>query len=365
MDRLMTEPALTAPIFATLTVSAVEHDTRNSVTVTLETDGDNRFRFAHGQHLTFRRMFDDIEIRRSYSICAPSPDGQLRVGIKRVEGGVFSTWATTELEAGVELDVMTPTGHFTHDLVSTSARRYALVAAGSGITPVYSIAATILAEEPASVVSLVCVNQNSNSIMLLDDIEALRNRYLGRVQIWNVLTQEATEIPLLEGRPDADRLGAMIHAGILPAEPDHVFVCGPEGLVANVRNAYLAVGTEADVIHDELFTSSQVGQLSTAPQIIEQGEQPIGTGYAILHGRATGFDIYQGDTVLDAAQRTRPDAPFSCRSGICSTCRAHLVEGVVEMNVTHGLVAGEEQAGYILTCQAFAKTSNVRVDFDR
>lgn len=361
----MTDTATAAPTFATLTVSAVERDTVDSVIVSLDTGDDARFRFAHGQHLTFRRIFDDIEVRRSYSICAPAPDGELRVAIKRVDGGVFSTWATTELEAGVHLDVMTPTGHFTHDLVPTLARRYALVAAGSGITPIYSIATTILAEEPNSVVSLLCVNSTSNSIMLLDDVEALRNRYLGRVQIWNVLTQEATEIPLLEGRPDADRVGEMIHAGVLPAEPDHVFVCGPEGLVASVRTAYLGAGATADAIHDELFTSSQLGQVSVAPHAIEQGEQPVGTGSAILHGRTTTFDIYEGDTVLDAAQRSRPDAPFSCRAGVCSTCRAHLDEGEVAMEVTHGLVPGEEQEGYILTCQALPKTTNVRVDFDR
>jgi ring-1,2-phenylacetyl-CoA epoxidase subunit PaaE len=354
-----------APTFATLTVSAVERDTADSVIVTLETGGDERFRFVHGQHLTFRRSFDDVEVRRSYSVCAAAPDGALRVAIKRVSRGVFSTWATTELEAGVDLDVMTPTGHFTHDIVPSLARRYALVAAGSGITPIYSIAATILAEEPDSVVSLLCVNTNSNSIMLLDDIEALRNRYLGRLQIWNVLTQEATEIPLLEGRPDADRIGAMIRAGVLPAEPDHVFVCGPEGLVASVRTAYLGVGVVADAIHDELFTSSQVGRVSLAPQVIEQGERPVGTGSAILHGRTTTFDIYEGDSILDAAQRSRPDAPFSCRAGVCSTCRAHLDEGEVDMEVTHGLVPGEEQQGYILTCQALPKTTSVRVDFDR
>lgn len=361
----MTQIATAAPTFATLTVAAVEHDTADSVIVTLDTAGDPRFRFAHGQHLTFRRTFGEVEIRRSYSICAVAPGGALRVGIKRVPGGVFSTWATTELQAGIDLDVMTPTGHFTHELNPGLARRYALVAAGSGITPIYSIAATILAEEPESVVSLVCVNHTSNSIMLLDDIEALRNRYLGRLQIWNVLTQESTEIPLLEGRPDGDRISAMIRGGVLPAEPDHVFVCGPEGLVASVRTAYLKAGADAETIHDELFTSNQIGQASTAPQVIEQGERPIGNGSAILHGRATMFDIYEGDSLLDAAQRSRPDTPYSCRAGVCSTCRAHLDEGEVDMEVTHGLVPGEEQAGYILTCQAFPKTASVRVDFDR
>ncbi len=361
----MTDTTTAAPAFATLAVTAVERDTADSVIVTLDTAGDERFRFEHGQHLTFRRTFDDVEIRRSYSICAAAPDGGLRVGIKRIPGGVFSTWATRELEAGITLDVMTPTGHFTHELDPSTARRYVLIAAGSGITPIYSIAATILAQEPRSVVSLMCVNRTSTDIMLLDDVEALRNRHLGRLQIWNVLTQEATEVPLLEGRPDAGRIVAMIAGGMLPAEPDHVFVCGPEGLVESVRTAFLSSGVGPDSIHDELFTGSQVGQVSLAPQVIEEGETPIGTGSAVLHGRETTFDIYDGDTILDAAQRTRPDAPYSCRAGVCSTCRAHLSEGEVEMEITHGLVPGEEETGYVLTCQAFAKSSNVRVDFDR
>jgi len=361
----MTQAATIAPTFATLTVTAVERDTADSVIVTLDAAGDPRFRFDHGQHLTFRRTFDDVEIRRSYSICAAAPDGTLRVGIKRVPGGVFSTWATRELEAGTQLDVMTPTGHFTHELAPALARRYTLIAAGSGITPIYSIAATILAEEPTSVVSLLCVNRTSNDIMLLDDVEALRNRHLGRLQIWNVLTQEATEIPMFEGRPDHRRITAMIGAGVLPAEPNHVFVCGPEGLVASVRTAYLSSGVPVEAIHDELFTSSQVGQVSSAPQLIDEGETPVGSGTAVLHGRETTFPIFAGDTVLDAAQRTRPDTPYSCRAGVCSTCRAHLDEGEVRMEVTHGLVPGEAEAGYILTCQAFATSTNVRVDFDR
>ncbi len=355
-----------APTFAVLPVITLRHDTAESVVVTLDPGDDSRFRFVHGQHLTFRREFDGVEVRRSYSICSPAPDGALQVAIKLVDGGVFSTWANLDLEVGDELDVMSPTGHFTCDLRPEEARSYALVAAGSGITPVLSVAATVLASEPDSAVTLLQVNQTTGSIMLLEEVEALRNRYLGRLQIWNVLTQEPTASPLFTGRPDRDRLAEFFAHGVLPASPTEVFVCGPEELVDTVRDAYSEQGVDPAHIHDELFTSSQLGRVASAgPREVEPTASPVATGAAVLHGRKTAFAVYEGDSVLDAAQRTRPDVPFSCRAGVCSTCRAKLSEGQVEMDVTHGLVPGEAEAGYVLTCQARPITDTVRVDFDR
>jgi ring-1,2-phenylacetyl-CoA epoxidase subunit PaaE len=329
--------------------------------------GDNQgFGFAHGQHLTFRRHFDGVEVRRSYSICAPAPGGELKVGIKLVDGGVFSTWANQELVVGDEIDVMTPTGNFTSELRPDEARTYVLVAAGSGITPIVSIAATVLAAEPDAIVTLLQVNQTTSSIMLLEEVEALRNRYLGRLQIWNVLTREPTAAALFTGRPDRERLDAFLAAGVLPTDPTEVFVCGPEELVATVRSCYAEHGVDPAHIHDELFTSSQLGRVESAgPREIESGTPPVATGEAVLHGRETKFALYEGDSILDSAQRSRPDVPFSCRAGVCSTCRAFLSEGEVEMEVTHGLVPGEAEAGYVLTCQARPTTPTVRVDYDR
>ncbi len=362
----MTTAPTSAPTFVALPVTDVRRDTETSVVLTLDPAGDPRFRFAHGQHLTFRREFDGVEVRRSYSICSPAPDGELKVAIKLVDGGVFSTWANRELVTGEILDVMTPTGHFTCDLEPTGGRNFALVAAGSGITPIVSIAATVLAGEPESTVTLLTVNRTTSSIMLLDEVEALRNRYLGRFRIWNVLTQEPTAAPLLTGRPDRARIDEFIGHGILPDEPDEVFVCGPEDLVATVHAAYAARGIDERHLHDELFTTAQVGRVvSAGPREVDESTVPVGAGVAVLHGRETAFDLFEDDTVLDAAQRARPDMPFSCRAGVCSTCRAHLVEGEVTMALTHGLVPGEEEAGYILTCQAVPTTDTVRVDFDR
>ncbi len=360
-----TNPGATAPTFVSLRVSQVRRDTDDSVVVRFDTGADPRFRFSHGQHLTLRRDFDGVEARRSYSICAPAPKGPLQVAIKRVQGGVFSTWANTELAVGEELDVMTPTGRFTHELDSQAARCYALVAAGSGITPVLSIAATILHAESRSQVSLLVINRTSASIMLLSDIEALRNRFLGRVQISHLLTREHSEVPLLSARPDRHRFESLCKAGLLPAQPDEVFVCGPVELVRIVRRVYETAGINPAHVHDELFTTAQTGRVrSEAPHRKVQAPAAAGTGIAILHGRETTFDFGEDDTVLEATSRTRPDVPFSCRAGVCSTCRARLVSGSVTMAVTHGLVPGEKEAGYILSCQAIPTTPHVRVDFD-
>ena len=358
--------AKSAPTFESLPVIAIRHDTADSVVVTLDPTDDQRYRFVHGQHLTFRRDFEGVEVRRSYSICAPAPDGALKVAIKLVDGGVFSTWANNELAVGDELDVMTPTGNFTCELQPDGSRSYALVAAGSGITPIVSIAATVLATEPGASVTLLQVNRTISSIMLLDEVEALRNRYLGRLRIWNVLTREPTASELFTGRPDRERLDAFVSNGVLPADPDEVFVCGPEELVAMVRDCYRERGVDPSHFHDELFTSSQMGRVASAgPRPIDSDATPIAAGTAVLHGRETTFAVYEGDTILEAAQRSRPDVPFSCRAGVCSSCRAHLADGRVEMEVTHGLVPGEAEAGYVLTCQSRPTTDTVRVDYDR
>ena len=348
--------------FLTLTVRGVERDTADSVVVELDT-GVHAMPFAHGQHLTLRRRFDDVEIRRSYSICSPAPSGALRVAIKHVPGGVFSAWATTELRAGDEIDVLPPAGHFTHDLDPTAARRYTLLAAGSGITPVFSIAASILAGEPHSTVDLLYLNRTSLSTMLLDDLHDLRDRHLGRLRLNFAFTREDSGGELLSGRPDRGRLDALVAAGLLPADADHAFLCGPIELITEAEAALVAAGMPAHRVHREIFTTNQPGQVRTAPQdIVDQAV--VATGKATLHGRTSTFDLFDGDTVLDAVQRVRPDAPFSCRSGVCSTCQAVCTGGEVEMAVNYGLTDDEVARGYVLTCQSRPTTREVVVDFD-
>lgn len=351
--------------FVPLRVLGVTHDTEASVVVEFDTSDHpdvHAMAFAHGQHLTLRRVFDGVEVRRSYSICSPAP-GALRVAIKHVPGGVFSTWAITELQPGDEVDVLPPAGHFTHALDPSAARRYALLAAGSGITPVFSIAATILDHEPLSTVDLLYVNRTSRSTMLLDDLHDLRDRHLGRLRVNFAFTREESGGELLSGRPDRGRLDALISVGFLPADADHAFLCGPIELITEAQAALVDAGMPADRVHREIFTTNQPGQVRMAPQdIVDQAV--VATGRATLHGRTSTFELYEGDSVLDAVQRVRPDAPFSCRSGVCSTCQAICSSGAVEMAVNYGLTGDEVARGYVLTCQSRPTTAEITVDYD-
>lgn len=348
--------------FVPLRVRSVVHDTDDSVVVEFDTT-EQATAFAHGQHLTLRRRFDDVEVRRSYSICSPAPSGALRVAIKHVPGGVFSTWALKEMHVGDEIDVLPPAGHFTHDLDPSAARRYTLLAAGSGITPVFSIAATILEHEQQSTVDLLYVNRTSLSTMLLDDLHDLRDRHLGRLRLNFAFTREESGGELLSGRPDRGRLDALIAAGFLPADADHAFLCGPIELITEAEAALVAAGMPTDRVHREIFTTNQPGQVRMAPQdIVDQAV--VASGKATLHGRTSTFELFEGDTVLDAVQRVRPDAPFSCRAGVCSTCQAICTSGEVEMAVNYGLSDDEVARGYVLTCQSRPTTPDITVDFD-
>ena len=352
-----------AVAFHPLTVTEIERDTPSSVLVTLECP-DTELGFEHGQYLTFRREIDGVEIRRSYSICSPV-DGALRVGIKRVDGGAFSTWATSALRVGDTVEAMAPMGRFTHALDPLAARTYTLVAGGSGITPIYSIAATILDTEPDSIVTLFQVDQATSTIMLLDDIEDLRNRYLDRFRVWRQLTREPQALDLLDGRPSVESFLAGVERGLFPAAPDHVFLCGPEALIEMITDAHTRLGLQPEQIHTERFTSAQRGR---APRRVrgpvDDSIEPIATGQVTLDGRTSTFSVLPDDTVLTAIQRSRPEVPFACQAGVCSTCRARVTEGEVEMATTYGLVPGEADAGFILTCQATPASGTVSVDFD-
>lgn len=351
--------------FLPLRVLAVAHDTDDCVVVSFDTaePAARALAFRHGQHLTLRREFDGVEVRRSYSICSAAPDGALRVAIRRVAGGAMSTWATEHLRPGDTVDVLAPSGHFTHDLDPAAARRYSLLAAGSGITPVLSIAATVLSVEPRSQVSLVYVNRSSTTVMLLDELHDLLDRHLGRFRAAFAFTREVTEAALLSGRPDRSRVDAWIAADLLPADADHAFLCGPLDLVAVAHDALVAAGVPEERVHRELFTTGQVGVATTPPPVTERSVA-VAHGRATLHGRTSEFEVYAGDSVLDAFQRVRPDAPYSCRSGVCSTCQAVVRDGEVAMAVNYGLSADEVARGYVLTCQSRPTTDRIDVDYD-
>lgn len=359
-------PTTSAPTtFVPLRVTSVVNDPHDCVIVTFDTgEHAERFRFAHGQHVNLRREFDGIDVRRSYSICSAAPDGRLRIAIRQVPDGVFSTWATTDLHPGDMVEVTEPAGHFTHELDPDSARTYAFFAAGSGITPIYSMIATILATEPHARVSLVYLNRTALTAMLIDDVHDLRDRYLGRMQVAFAFTREESGSALLSGRPDRERLDALVEVGFLPADADHAFLCGPIELTDLARDALVDAGMPSEAIHREIFTTKQQGTVTLTPQEVTDESVAVATGRATLNGRASTFEVYDGDSVLDAVQRVRPDAPFSCRSGVCSTCQAVVRDGAVEMDVNYGLTDDEVARGYVLTCQARPTTDHVDVDFD-
>ena len=360
-----TSPATETTGFTTLRVADLRPDTTDSVTVTFDTgEHADRFRFRHGQHVTLRRDFDGVDVRRSYSICTASPDGALTIAIKRVPGGVFSTWATTDLRIGDSIEVMAPSGNFTHDLDPSSARRYNLVAAGSGITHIMSTAATILAHEPGARIALYYLNRNQQSMMLIEQLHDLRDRNLGRIAITFAFSREHSGGDLLAGRPDRQRFDDLIAADLLWADADHAFVCGPLEMINAAHEALVAAGMPDAHVHREVFTAPQQGHVNTAPQEVDESSLVVATGRAKLHGRITEFDLFDGDTVLDAVQRVRPDVPYSCRSGVCSTCQGIMKKGTVEMDVNHGLDADELARGYVLTCQSRPTSDHIDVDFD-
>ena len=351
--------------FTPLRVISVEHDPHDCVLVTFDTtEHPDRFAFTHGQHVNLRRRFGDVEVRRSYSICSPAPGGNLRIAIRQVPDGVFSSWATQELKAGDRVDVTAPTGHFTHELDPAAARRYTFIAAGSGITPIYGIMATILHNEPRSTVSLWYLNRTSNSAMLLDDLQDLRDRFLDRLSIAYAFSREDTGSELLSGRPDRARFDRLIGVGLVPADVDHAFLCGPLALIGEAADALIDAGLPRERLHREIFTTKQVGTVTLAPQQITETSVAVARGRATLHGRTSEFELYAGDSVLDAVQRVRPDAPFSCRSGVCSTCQAILREGDVTMAVNYGLTDDEVARGYVLTCQSQPVSDRIVVDYD-
>ena len=349
--------------FTVLRVERVDPLTADSVALTFTVPAEHaeRFRFAPGQHLTLRRVLDGADLRRTYSVCSSSAGGPLRVAVKRLDGGAFSSWVTSALRPGDELEVLPPAGRFGPVLDPQARRTIGLVAAGSGITPVLSIAASVLDVEPGSDVVLVYGNRTSSEVMFLEELADLKDRFPDRLQVLNVLSREEQESELLSGRIDRDRLVRLAGAGLLPVDGvDAWYLCGPFGMVTEGRQTLLDLGVPPDRVHVELFHAD-----APPPRPPRQGPaQDAAEVTVVLHGRTTRLAV-DGDaeTVLDAVLRTRPDAPYACKGGVCGTCRARVLEGAVEMDVNYALEADELQRGVVLTCQARPTTPTVRLEF--
>ena len=351
--------------FYPLDVAEVRRDTRDAVVVTLEPRGQDRarFDFIQGQYLTFRRSFDGVELRRCYSICAGRDDGHLRVGIKRVDGGCFSTWANRELEAGAVLETMPPAGSFHTPLDPDASNYYLGFAAGSGITPVLGIIRTVLVREPKSRFTLVYANRSISSIMFREELEDLKNVHMGRFSVIHVLAREVQEIELFSGRVDAEKCAALFRDWIDIAAVTTAFICGPEPMMRAIAGALGAHGLDNDRIRFELFASAGSGRAPrrAAPR---SGAAPAVSRVSVTLDGVTR-EIEVGDeTVLDAALGASLDAPHACKAGVCSSCRAMVLAGEVEMRVNHALEDYEVRRGYVLTCQGLVLSGTAAVSYD-
>ena len=350
--------------FHTLRVAAVDRLTDDSVALTLTVPRELReeYRHAPGQHLALRRLVDGQEVRRTYSICSPAPapddagPGTLRVGVRLVEGGAFSTYALKEINVGDELEVMNPAGRFTLD---PAPGLYAAIVGGSGITPVLSIASTLLAREPEARFCLIRSDRTAASTMFLDEVADLKDRYPGRLQLVTVLSREEQQAGLPSGRLDQERLTGLLPALLPVGQVAGWFLCGPFGLVQGAERALRGLGVKRTRIHEEIFhvDAAAPAPASTAPA--------HSTVTARLDGRGGTWPVQDGESLLETVLRNRPDAPYACKGGVCGTCRAFLVTGEVRMDRNFALEPEETEAGYVLACQSHPVTEKVELDFDR
>ncbi|MBY0518120.1 MAG: phenylacetate-CoA oxygenase/reductase subunit PaaK [Bacteriovoracaceae bacterium] len=353
--------------FYDLKVKEVKPETHDCVSVLLDVPKElkEKFQFTHGQYLTFKKVMSGEEVRRSYSICTSPMDNELRVAIKKLEGGVFSTWANRDLKVGEMLSTMTPEGRFSIALNSKNKKNYLLIAAGSGITPILSILKSILLQEPLSQVTLIYGNKNKGSIIFKNEIEGLKNKFVQRLSVYHVLSRERAEAEFLAGRIDAKKMEYFL-AKVMPVnEIDDVLLCGPEEMILSSKEILEANGLPASKIHFELFFS-QKSQAKKA--LVKSAETDLSQKSKIslkLDGVETVFNLsYEGENILDAALKNGVDLPFACKGGVCATCRAKVESGTVEMDVNYSLAPDEVAQGFVLTCQSHPRSSEVKVNFD-
>ncbi|MCL6283758.1 2Fe-2S iron-sulfur cluster-binding protein [Ruegeria sp. 2012CJ41-6] len=354
--------------FHDLQVTDIQKTIRDAVIVTLKPaeGSDEAFAFTQGQYLTFRRKFDGEELRRSYSICAGLDDGVLQVGIKRVEGGAFSTFANEELQVGDTLQAMPPMGSFHTPLDGDQQRHYLGFAGGSGVTPVLSILKTTLAREPKSRFTLVYANRGVSSIMFREELEDLKNLHMGRLNVIHILESDAQEIDLFTGLVTQEKCTDLFRSWIDIDTVDTAFICGPEPMMLGIAAALRAHGMEEAQIKFELFASAQPGRLKhkIAPGETSSSANQASTAIT-LDGATQTITMGKDISILDAALQNAMDAPFACKAGVCSTCRCRVTEGEVEMVANHALEDYEVEKGYVLSCQSYPLTDRVAVDYDQ
>lgn len=362
-------------VFHSLRVSEIERLTDDAVAVGFDVPADlvEEYHFTPGQHVTVRTPEAGDDLRRNYSICTTPARGGLRIGVKRISGGGFSTYALERMRIGDRIDVMTPTGRFRATPDPTRARHLALVAAGSGITPIHSILASVLESEPNSKATLVYGNRGVSSIMFLDELTDLKDRYTDRFHLVHVLSREAPDVELFAGRIDRTKFTRFLES-LLPVETvDEWYLCGPYDMVDELRRVLAESGVPREQVHTELFHVGPAPTPAPAQRTAQQTAQQTGSGSvdescevtAILDGRRSTFRLpAAGPPVLEGVLGVRGDAPFACRGGVCGTCRARVVEGAVRMDQCYALEPDEVANGYALTCQSHPTTERLVVDYD-
>jgi ring-1,2-phenylacetyl-CoA epoxidase subunit PaaE len=353
------------PKFHRLAVRDLRRETSDAISMTFAIPGElaQDYAFAPGQYLTLRTTMDGEEVRRSYSICSSPDDRELRIAVKKVDGGAFSSWALDELKAGDELDVMTPTGRFGVAHAPDQVRVHVGFAAGSGITPIISIIRGILAREPNSRFFLFYGNRATNGILFREALEELKDRFMGRFSVFHVLSQEEQDLPILYGRLDRAKVELLLRAMVPAAAVDHVFVCGPLAMGQEIEATCVDLGIPADHIHVERFVSEFGGKPRPKPVIAPEAP-PKAIASLIVDGKRKDVPVAEGEAILDAALRAGMDLPYACKGGMCSTCRAKVVEGETQMDVNYSLEPWELKAGFVLTCQAHPVSARVVVDYD-
>jgi ring-1,2-phenylacetyl-CoA epoxidase subunit PaaE len=365
-----TDAARKRPQFHHLAVESVRPLTDSAVEVTFVVPQDlaGAFDYLPGQYVALRAHLDGQEVRRSYSLCRPPARGRISVGIKRDLGGRFSSWAQTELRPGDEIDVMSPQGTFTSNLRALDGMHVAGIAAGSGITPLMALAATVLAHSPTSRFTLVYTNRATIDVMFLEDLADLKDRYPARLAIHHVLSREQRSAPMLSGRMDEEKLRSILDQLVLPETVDEWFLCGPLDLVQLCRTTLADFGVDRAHVRYELFTTGESGKDRRDPKhpVSARADEPSVSIEFMLDGQSATVDspVSARESILDAALRIRPDVPFACAGGVCGTCRARVLEGTVNMTENYALEPDEIERGYVLTCQSHPTTDRVRVDYD-
>ncbi|MBS1496238.1 MAG: phenylacetate-CoA oxygenase/reductase subunit PaaK [Bacteroidetes bacterium] len=349
--------------FHQLKIKKIIKETPDCVSVIFEIPGSmaSEFQYKEGQNITIKKIWEEEELRRTYSICNAPYEEELKVAIKKTEGGRFSAFANDVLKQGDVLEVMPPSGKFN---AKTGAGNFLAIAAGSGITPIISIIKHTLKTQPASSFTLIYANKTRQSIIFFEELEGLKNKYMNRFNLLHILSRERTDAAINYGHIDKEKLDALQQQFSFKNFND-IYLCGPEEMIFNAAKYFDAIGITKDKIHYELFTTPGIKQSNVAGKIIEENNGAKSHVSIKLDGRSIDFLLpYNSDSILDAALKQGADLPYACKGGVCCTCRARLLEGKVHMDVNYALEDEELEQGFILTCQSHPLTENVVIDFD-